>query len=95
MYNPDQTIEDMNLDKRIAREVAVLRKMGIETFASCEGGEGHPYHEPTICFHGERSEGFRALAVAMQNALSVKALRRVWPILDGEPTGPIWELVFY
>jgi hypothetical protein len=47
-----------------------------------------------VRFHGERSEGFRALAAALQVGLKVSALRRVWPILDGEPTGPWWELTF-
>jgi hypothetical protein len=50
--------------------------------------------EPTVWFHGERAEGFRALAVCTQLRLPVLALRRTWPINDGEPTGPYWEIVF-
>ncbi len=65
----------------------------VETFESCEGGEGHAYPEPTVRFHGERAEGLRALSVALQYGLKVLSLRRVWPINDGEPTGPWWELV--
>lgn len=83
------------LDPEIAPYVEVLRSEGIETFESCEGGPGHAYTEPTVRFHGERSEGFRALAVALQRVLPAYALRRTWPILDGEPTGPYWELTFY
>jgi hypothetical protein len=30
----------------------------------------------------------------MYAGLPVTELRRVWPILDGEPTGPWWELTF-
>jgi hypothetical protein len=82
------------LDAGIADAVAILRNAGIETFESCEGGEGHAYPEPTIRFHGERPEGFRALAIALQHGLRVAELRRVWPICDGEPTGPWWELTF-
>lgn len=74
--------------------VNVLTSAGIETFESCEGGAGHAYPEPTIRFHGHRAEGFRALAVALEYGLRVKDLRRVWPVLDGEPTGPYWEMVF-
>lgn len=85
---------DPPLDKGIERAVLILRKGGIETFESCQGGKGHSYAEPAIRFHGERSEGFKALAIAMQNALPVTSLRRVWPVNDGEPTGPCWELVF-
>jgi hypothetical protein len=34
---------DMPLDAGIRRYVAALRSGGIETFESCEGGEGHPF----------------------------------------------------
>jgi len=85
---------DPPLDPGIQEAVTVLISAGIETFESCEGGTGHAYPEPTVRFHGDRSEGFRALAAAMQAGLSVAELRRVWPINDGEPTGPWWELTF-
>lgn len=85
---------DPPLDPGIADAVRVLRDAGVETFESCEGGSGHSYPEPAVRFHGERAEGFRALTVAMQAGLSVYALRRVWRLEDGEPTGPWWELTF-
>ncbi len=88
------TVKPLHLDPGIEKAVVALNQAGIETYASCEGGPGHAYLEPTIRFHGERSEGFRALAVAMQNELPVTAIRRVWRILDGEPTGPTWEITF-
>ncbi len=74
--------------------VVALRTEGVQTFESCEGGVGHSYPEPTVRFHGNRAEGLRALSVAMQAGLPVEKLRRVWPIVDGEPTGPWWELTF-
>lgn len=82
------------LDKGICRAVEILYAAGIETFESCEGGDGHAYPEPTIRFHGEWSEGFRALSIALQNNLPVSAIRRVWNINNGEPVGPDWEIVF-
>ena len=82
------------LDKGIEKAVLLLREEGIETFASCEGGKGHPYFAPTIRFHGDRGEGFKALAVALQNDLPVTDLKRTWNVLEGEPTGPIWEMIF-
>jgi len=82
------------LDKGIEFQVNVLVEGGIETFESCEGGMGHAYTEPTIRFHGNRAEGFRALSIALQNNLHVVSLRRVWPIIEGEPTGPWWEITF-
>ena len=86
--------EDTQLDEGIAEIVCVLRSSGVETFESCQGGEGHTYTEPTVRFHGDRSEGLRALAAALRAGLSVIDLRRVWPIIDGEPTGPWWEMTF-
>lgn len=82
------------VDKGIAREVRVLWENGIETTESCEGGKGHTFAEPTVRFSGDASEGFRALAIAMQNGLRPFSLRRVWTVLDGQPTGPEWEMTF-
>lgn len=85
---------DSPLDKGIQKAVHVLVEAGVETFESCQGGRGHAYTEPTVRFHGGKSEGFRALAAALQAGLKVAGLRRVWPVLDDEPTGPWWELTF-
>lgn len=85
---------EMPLDPGIRPIVEALRSAGVETFESCEGGPGHALPEPMVRFYGERPEGFRALAVALQLGLEVKDLRRVWPVLDGEPTGPYWEFTF-
>lgn len=85
---------DPPLDRGIEGYVKELRQEGIETFESCDGSEGHTYAEPTVRFHGGRAEGFRALAVALQRGMPVDALRRTWPVNDGEPTGPWWELTF-
>jgi hypothetical protein len=82
------------IDAGIVRAVRLLNEFGIETFESCQGGDGHCYPEPTVRFHGDRSEGFRALAVVMQHALPVSSLRRIWQIVDADPTGPYWEIVF-
>lgn len=85
---------DPPLDEHIAEAVVALRGAGVETFESCQGGRGHAYPEPTVRFHGGQGDGFRALGAALEAGLSVAGLRRVWPILDGEPTGPWWELTF-
>lgn len=85
---------DPPLDPGISRAVQILNAFGLETFESCEGGSGHAYPEPTVRLHGGQAEGYKALAVALQNALPVAELRRVWPIIDGEATGPYWELTF-
>lgn len=82
------------LDEGIRDAVKILADAGVETFESCQGGEGHAYPEPTIRFHGQRDAGWKALAVAQAVRLGVLELRRVWPINDGEPTGPWWEMTF-
>lgn len=83
-----------HLDPGIAVIVELLLAAGVETFESCEGGPGHAFPEPTVRFYGHRDEGYRALAVVLQAGIRVSALRRYWSVIDGEPTGPHWELVF-
>lgn len=85
---------DPPLDTGIADAVSVLAADGVETFESCEGGTGHAFPEPTVRFHGHRDEGFRALGIALRGGLRVNELRRVWDVIDGEPTGPHWEMTF-
>lgn len=91
----NEVMFDSPLDEGIAAFVKVLVEAGIETYESCEGGEGHAYPEPTIRFHGGISEGFRAYAVALQYDLPVSAIRRTWNVVDGELTGPTWEITLY
>jgi hypothetical protein len=74
--------------------VEVLRDYNIETFESCEGGADHAYPEPTVRFHGQPEEGFRAYAAAIERGLPVNALRRIWTVVDGELNGPEWEMTF-
>jgi hypothetical protein len=87
-------IYDPPLDPGIAPYVEALGEAGFETFESCEGGAAHAYPEPTIRFHGDHSEGLRALAFALRRRFPVGALRRSWPVIDREPAAPIWELTF-
>lgn len=82
-----------SLDPGIARWVDILDAHGIETFESCQAGDGHCFPEPTIRFHG-RCGGWHALEVALTHGLPIASLRRYWTILDGEPTGPSWEMTF-
>jgi hypothetical protein len=82
------------LDPKIAAYVGILRNHGVETYESCQGGEGHSAVEPIVRFFGGKSEGFRALDVALTHGLPVLDLRRFWQVVDGEPCGPYWELAF-
>jgi len=89
-----RAIDFRALDNKIRPIVRTLHKHGVETFESCEGGHGHAFYEPTVRFHGGQPEGFRALAVALQNGLKVSELRRYYSLIDGEPVGPYWEMTF-
>ncbi len=85
----------IELDKGIAPFVAILSDAGIETYESCEGGAGHAFAEPTIYFHGDHSEGFKVLAIALQHALPISEIRRFWSIDDLQPVGPNWAITFF
>jgi hypothetical protein len=85
---------DMPLDPGIRRYVLALRSGGIETFESCEGGEGHAFTEPTVRFAGAMAEGFKAFGVAKELGLPVYKVRLSYSIVDGFLTGPWWEMVF-
>ncbi len=39
---------DPPLDPGISEFVAVLQSKGVETYESCQGGDGHAFFEPTI-----------------------------------------------
>jgi hypothetical protein len=83
------------IDPGIRHAVQVLLEAGVETFESCEGGPGHAFPAPTVRFYGNRAEGFRALTAALDSGLTVVSLRRFWDVIEGEPTGPHWEMVFH
>lgn len=85
---------DMALDAGIRDYVLRLRSEGIETFESCEGGEGHSFLEPTVRFCGGPHEGFKAVSVALMYGLPVTNLRRYYRISGQEMEGPWWEMTF-
>jgi hypothetical protein len=82
------------LDDGIREIVMTLVSNGVETFESCEGGEGHCFPEPTVRFEGSVGEGLRALSVALDHRMPVYRLRRSWGIIDGLIHGPWWEMTF-
>jgi hypothetical protein len=82
------------LDLGIAWAVKVLRDGGVETYESCEGGEGHAYPYPCVRFFGTDAGGWHALSVAITHRLPVDELVRVWTIRSDQPVGPYWELRF-
>ena len=84
------------LEEGIAGAVLILQAYGVETYQSCEGGEGHSYPQPTVDFEGEFPEGFRALWVATTYGLPVRDIGRTWIVNpNSEPEGPIWRITFW
>ena len=82
------------LDEGIRRIVETLIANGVETFESCQGGDGHAFPEPTVRFEGAAAEGLRALSVALAYGLPVYHLRQTWAVRDGVLHGPWWEMTF-
>lgn len=88
-------VVDLPLDEGIKPYVLALRSGGVETFESCEGGEGHAFKEPAIRFHGGVGEGFRAYGIACQLGLPVAKVSLAYPVdSNGMLTGPWWEMTF-
>jgi hypothetical protein len=86
---------DPPLDPGIAYAVEILYILGVDTFDSCEGGEGHLHSEPIVRFHGDfPSAGYQALSIALAYYLPVRELRRRWSLNGGEIARPDWEIVF-
>ncbi len=85
---------DLEIDPGIRRFVLILRSGGVDTFESCEGGEGHPFKEPTVRFMGNTAEGYRAFSVAINYGLPVCKLRRYYQVIDCQLEGPWWEMTF-
>jgi len=93
VLDPD-TLGETPLDKGIRRYVLALREEGIETFESCEGGSGHSFAEPTVRFHGNAFEGYRAFTAAMNRGLPVCSVRQAYDVIDRRLVGPWWEMTF-
>ncbi len=88
-------MESKGLDPALALYVESLNTAGIETLEPT--GDGHPdgSSESTVRFCGDRTEGFRALALACRLGFPLFTLQRTWVVIDGEPIGPYWEVTFY
>jgi hypothetical protein len=66
------------LDLGIAPAVEILNRHGFITFESCQGGEGHCFHEPTVRFFGSEFDLIRAYEVCSCYGLNVYQAKRVY-----------------
>ncbi len=70
------------IDPLILPAVKILNNHGFETFESCQGGEGHCYHEPTVRFFGDEFSLIRAYETCRCYGLNVSAAKRVFMKVD-------------
>ena len=91
---PMEGLED--LDPLIEPYVRILRRNGIETVQSCQGGEGHSFPRPTIRFTGSMGALWRALSILLNVDAGVSRVQIVWRVgPDQLPSGPVLEVVLY
>jgi hypothetical protein len=83
------------LDIGIARAVRILRSAGINTYESCEGGEGHAFSEPTIKLSGTPEAGWQAIGRLLTYKMPVRRFSQAWSFDFGALTGPHWEVTFW
>lgn len=92
-----------HLDVGIAPAVRILLNHGFKTFESCEGGEGHAFHDPIIRFFGSEFDLIRAFEICEAHKLNIYEARRVFrkgDIYDHNrtkkamPIGIAWENPF-
>lgn len=57
-----------------------------------EWGTAHGERQVTVSWEGGRSDGWRIFAEMLDANLPVRALRRCWRVMEGELTGPQWEI---
>jgi hypothetical protein len=88
----DLTPLDADLDALIAPAVLYLREHGVDTFASCQGGEDHGHVMPCIIFHGDEHAGLWAVWLLERAGFRVWSLHRVWDLDHGLPRQPFWEV---
>jgi len=80
------------LDPEIRPAVEILNKHGFKTIESCQGGEGHCFSEPTVCFEGSEFDLIRAYEICEQYNLCLLEGHRVYrktPFHDSDETTEI------
>jgi hypothetical protein len=82
------------LDPEIVAAVRALAECGVDTFSSCQGGEGHPGYGgmPTILFNGDENAGLWAVWLLETQGFRVQTLSRNWDLDRGLPREPFWRV---
>jgi hypothetical protein len=76
------------LDPGIAETVRMLRRNGVRTFASCQGGgEPHCHWMPWVRFFGDEAEALRVVSLCRGHGLPIGSLDREYYIRAAPPRG--------
>lgn len=81
-----------DIDPGIAAALRALAEYEIDTFSSCQGGDGHPCEMPEILFHGDESAGLYAVWLLEAQGFRVWELSRHWDLDHGLPRAPFWRV---
>lgn len=92
LLDPEDALR-AELDPGIRRTVCYLRDHEIDTFESCQGGEGHSWPHPCVHFQGDENAGLWVVWLLEHAGTHVRWLSRTWDLDHGLPRSPYWEVV--
>lgn len=82
---------DLAIDELIRPAVDLLRKYGIETIESCQGGEGHACLEPMVRFTGDEIDIIRAMDICIAHGMYVSEGRKVYRKIEDITEADNWQ----
>lgn len=86
------TVPWAEVDPEIAAALHALADYEIDTFSSCQGGDGHTCLMPEILFHGDENAGLYAVWLLEAGGFRVWDLSRHWDLDHGLPRVPFWRV---
>jgi hypothetical protein len=90
--NDDHRVPWTDIDSEIASALHALADFEIDTFSSCQGGEGHASLMPEIFFHGNDDVGLYAVWLLESQGFRVWELSHHWDLEHGLPRRPFWRV---
>ena len=81
-----------DIDPEIVAALHALADYEIDTFSSCQGGEGHTCTMPEILFLGDDAAGLYAVWLLEAAGFRVWELSRHWDLDFGLPRAPFWRV---
>lgn len=90
--HPDYEVPWDDIDPEIAAALHALADYEIDTFSSCQGGDGHGGGMPEILFGGDENAGLYAVWLLEAAGFRVWELSRHWDLDHGLPRRPFWRV---